>query len=1300
MTCIADILYNKRLKKYSVINSFAEKEEEFKYQTYSRNKLKIIVGLLEILTMLNILYDILKGFILENIPVINKTFCIATIHLGIELIFFCILIAIQIKVKKKFNYNSCFFTNENSESYNLFDNKYLELNNKNKHSDSSNNYNNINEYNNNNNCKLNVISSDTDYLMKYITIRKVLVIIKIAFNFIFFIFVYITTLFFEKNYNPILYQSNYVYTYIFLFTHLTSLCLQFSICSIPSRIFYYFVIASFFCVTLIKEITMNKQLTNTNIVYISEYVLYVLMVLVVETPIILYKLNINSYINIRKAQSLNKYYNFLINNINSQVITLINGKNIINYNTNTQIIIEKMIQQGSLIDAYNNKLNKENTFKYKKNDLIFKYFNCLFNYKVVNNNLKNIDLIIKNDSLYNNKNESFIIESNKNCNFINKTNVKEDNIFKDQIQTDNNLTNNIKTSCNLYNFNESPIFNILKNSSLYKKLNSEILLTSTNELGSVNKLGLFSTLDRKRHVYVSYLTYPINDNNYLMDLIIDDVTDIIECNLKVNEAKSKSKILAKIVHEFKTPIITLITLVENFISDYQDFKYHKDIDSKISSDNSSTLKLQIFKHKNLLKKINNKTFIKKKKDESKNIINLSEYIQFLINDIINSADNSTIKITKEDVNVIKVLNFTNEITDALLASMPGDKSKVKKLISIDEEIEDLVINSDETRLKQVLLNLISNAVKFTNFGYIKLSAKLNNLNNSLILSVSDTGIGLQKEEVDKIIGYDCSTNYDNNKYNYDKNNLKYGVVKDCKNNICSPQLKSSSILTNKMGTGVGLNVVKLILKKLDYELKLESEYGKGTTFSIIINNVNCNAFNNINKCKLKSDNLLIKRKNSNIKLINNDTIEFNNKDFYEEFYNSKLKSNKIYYNHNINNNLNKNNDICKSERVKSRKYSSDLNKEFFNYFINRKEEESLLVYKNKLLKAKYTHSKPISNTENISVSKIFKLNLNSSLEHNSRKLRKISFESSKTNNYEEEINNSSFTSKNSFGKKNINDKRNSRKSSKKTVYKNYFNCNFSIKINASSLRNKENSLNNSLNNSFNKEHIINNIKNIKKHNIQDVLNNYVNISNENKKYYYKSSIKKNSSIKSNIKANKLVDKIFKRNNISFNIDNVQQLSNLKSNFNNTSYFNKNSFSFNNHNTILVIDDSKLIRDSTTKLLKSFLTKDVIFNYESGNDGSYTIFKIIEDQNNGNKIKIVFTDENMSYINGTDSIYLIKTLINNKKIKNVFMVIISADDSKEAREMYKNKGADYVLPKPLNKASVAECYNYYLNNFTK
>jgi signal transduction histidine kinase/CheY-like chemotaxis protein len=137
----------------------------------------------------------------------------------------------------------------------------------------------------------------------------------------------------------------------------------------------------------------------------------------------------------------------------------------------------------------------------------------------------------------------------------------------------------------------------------------------------------------------------------------------------------------------------------------------------------------------------------------------------------------------------------------------------KKQLTFETEVasdlnESLVL--DETRLRQILFNIVGNAVKFTEKGYIHLSvrqqySKPDKSALDLIFSVEDTGIGI-REDQQQII-------FDAFRQQMGQSHAKFG------------------------GTGLGLAITRRLVEMMGGQIQLKSEYGKGSTFSILLKDV-------------------------------------------------------------------------------------------------------------------------------------------------------------------------------------------------------------------------------------------------------------------------------------------------------------------------------------------------------------------------------------------------------------------------------------------------------------------------------
>ena len=256
-----------------------------------------------------------------------------------------------------------------------------------------------------------------------------------------------------------------------------------------------------------------------------------------------------------------------------------------------------------------------------------------------------------------------------------------------------------------------------------------------------------------------------------------DMTTIKEAERVKAENNLKNKFFAKITHEFKTPINSILGLINRIKN-------------------------------NLENNFDKKLIIKK---EINQIEILSNYTIYLINDIIDYSNNKEkiigLNVKYERLNITDILTFCRDILETLLICKGREKEIsiiYQNDILIDNEL--IIAYSDNFRIKQILLNFISNSVKFTKSGFIKLRSSLRqeeNKNNSkntfLLLSVIDTGIGIQKTDMNLLFDLNIKLNTED---------------------------------YNNEGSGLGLSICKYVANSLNLDLEVHSDYGKGSEFSI------------------------------------------------------------------------------------------------------------------------------------------------------------------------------------------------------------------------------------------------------------------------------------------------------------------------------------------------------------------------------------------------------------------------------------------------------------------------------------
>lgn len=153
------------------------------------------------------------------------------------------------------------------------------------------------------------------------------------------------------------------------------------------------------------------------------------------------------------------------------------------------------------------------------------------------------------------------------------------------------------------------------------------------------------------------------------------------------------------------------------------------------------------------------------------------------------------KIENQDAQQNKVTyNLTEQIRKSILLLEP---SWSKKNIEFDIELEDININAEKELLQQVWINLLNNAIKFSNEnGKIKVTSSVSN--DEAIIEIHDNGIGIEKEKIERI--FDRFYQADNSH--------------------------------SKEGNGLGLTIVKRIISLCNGEIDVESKYEEGTKFII------------------------------------------------------------------------------------------------------------------------------------------------------------------------------------------------------------------------------------------------------------------------------------------------------------------------------------------------------------------------------------------------------------------------------------------------------------------------------------
>ena len=180
----------------------------------------------------------------------------------------------------------------------------------------------------------------------------------------------------------------------------------------------------------------------------------------------------------------------------------------------------------------------------------------------------------------------------------------------------------------------------------------------------------------------------------------------------------------------------------------------------------------------------------------RNIRRSSNILLNLINDILDISKLEAGKLSL--VNVHYNLMQTVDHVSSLLRGMAADKG-IEYRLSASEPLPRCLYG-DDIRLRQILINILSNAVKFTEKGYVELA--VNAEDQTIVFSVSDTGIGIRKEEIDSIFESFSQTDIHKNR--------------------------------KIQGTGLGLSICKSLVDLMGGDIEVFSTYGRGSTFTVTL----------------------------------------------------------------------------------------------------------------------------------------------------------------------------------------------------------------------------------------------------------------------------------------------------------------------------------------------------------------------------------------------------------------------------------------------------------------------------------
>lgn len=230
-----------------------------------------------------------------------------------------------------------------------------------------------------------------------------------------------------------------------------------------------------------------------------------------------------------------------------------------------------------------------------------------------------------------------------------------------------------------------------------------------------------------------------------------------------NANRAKSDFLANMSHEIRTPINAVIGMNEMILRESKD--------------------KQILEY-------------------AGNIDSASHNLLSIINDILDFSkiESGKMEIDEHEYRLDVLIHDVRN-----MISLKAEQKGLEFIISVNENLPNKLLG-DETRIRQVIINLLTNAVKYTHKGSIKFnvsgSQEFSDDSLNLRIEVTDTGIGIGKEDISKL--FDNFSRFD------------------------------LSVNRNIEGTGLGLAITHRLVTLMDGDIKVKSEYGKGSTFIVTI----------------------------------------------------------------------------------------------------------------------------------------------------------------------------------------------------------------------------------------------------------------------------------------------------------------------------------------------------------------------------------------------------------------------------------------------------------------------------------
>jgi len=258
------------------------------------------------------------------------------------------------------------------------------------------------------------------------------------------------------------------------------------------------------------------------------------------------------------------------------------------------------------------------------------------------------------------------------------------------------------------------------------------------------------------------------DNKYMVQAIVRDISEKKQAEKQLKQARddaekarqTQSEFLSLMSHEIRTPLNAVVSLTDLMLHEQQPPEQRENLNSvKLSA----------------------------------------RHLLGLIDDILdyNKIESGNIQFDIEDFDIRNLVSQLEKVFE-----IKAREKNIKFLTHVDDSVPE-VLRADTLRLKQILFNMVANAIKFTNEGYVKLQVEKAHLDDSKIyFEIRDTGIGIAPERLEAI--FDKFTQEESS------TTRKYG------------------------GSGLGLSICKKLVELQKGKIKAISNKNEGSVFSFFL----------------------------------------------------------------------------------------------------------------------------------------------------------------------------------------------------------------------------------------------------------------------------------------------------------------------------------------------------------------------------------------------------------------------------------------------------------------------------------